>query len=527
MSGAAPIEAVLFDMDGVITDTATVHAAAWQRLFDEYLETRSSRGKEAFRAFDPRDDYRRHVDGKSRSDGVRSFLASRGIELPEGHPDDPPDRETVAGLGNRKDRYFTGWLAANRVRAYPGTLRLIEELRAAGVRVGMFSASRNAGAVLRNAGILELFDATVDGVDRARLGLPGKPDPATLLEAARRLGVTPGKTAVVEDAIAGVRAGKSGEFGLVVGVGRAGQGRDLARAGADLLVNDLAELRYRPGEGLVLKTLANLPSAWEHEHELRRRLAGQPLAVFLDYDGTLTPIIDDHTRALLADDMRAAIAALAAHCAVTIISGRDLAGLKAKVGLDTVFHAGSHGFEIAAPAGAGEGLEIGAEFLRSLDEAERELQSLLAGLAGHSVERKKYSIAVHYRNVAPGRVGEIEAAVDRVLGERPGLKIGHGKKVLEVRPGIDWDKGRATHWILQRLGLDHSGAIALYVGDDLTDEDAFQALAGHGLCIAVRHDESRQTAADYVLDDTEDVRRFLEWLAELLLARAAPAGSSA
>jgi trehalose-phosphatase len=427
MSGASPIEAVLFDMDGVVTDTATVHAAAWQ---------------------------------------------------------------------------------------YPGTLRLIGELRAAGVRVGMVSASRNAGAVLHDAGVLELFDATVDGVDGARLGLPDKPDPATLLEAARRLGVAPGKTAVVENAIAGVRASKSGGFGLVIGVGRAGQGRDLARAGADLLVNDLAELRFRPGEGLVLKTLANLPSAWEHEHELRRRLAGKPLAVFLDYDGTLTPIIDDHTRALLADDMRAAIAALAERCALTIISGRDLAGLKAKVGLDSIFYAGSHGFEIAAPAGAGEGLEIGAEFLRSLDEAERELRRSLAGVDGHSVERKKYSIAVHYRNVAAARVGDIEAAVDHVLGEWPGLSIGHGKKVLEVRPGIDWNKGRATEWILQRLGLDRPGAAALYVGDDLTDEDAFQVLAGHGLCIAVRHEESRQTAADYVLADTEDVRRFLQWLAE-------------
>jgi trehalose 6-phosphate phosphatase len=276
----------------------------------------------------------------------------------------------------------------------------------------------------------------------------------------------------------------------------------------------------------VLKTLANLPSAWTCEQELRLRLAGKRLAVFLDYDGTVTPIIDDHTRALLRDDVRAAIAALADRCPVTIISGRDLARLKALVALDTVFYAGSHGFEIEAPAGR-EGLETGADYLDSLDEAERELRASLDRVEGHSVERKKYSIAVHYRQVPPGRVSEIEAVVDRVLAARPDLKLGHGKKVLEVRPGIDWNKGRATEWILQQLGPDQAGVIPLYIGDDLTDEDAFEALAGRGVCIAVRHDESRQTAADYALADTEDVHRFLEWLRTSIPAQETPARTTA
>jgi trehalose-phosphatase len=273
----------------------------------------------------------------------------------------------------------------------------------------------------------------------------------------------------------------------------------------------------------VLKTLANLPSAWACEQELRLRLAGRRLAVFLDYDGTLTPIIDDHTRAFLRDDVRAVIAALADRCPVAIISGRDLARLKALVALDTVFYAGSHGFEIEAPKG-GDGLETGANYLDSLDKAERELRASLAGVEGHSVERKKYSIAVHYRQVPRGRVGEIEEVVDSVLAERPDLKLGHGKKVLEVRPGIDWDKGRATQWILRQLGPGQPGAMPLYIGDDLTDEDAFRALAGHGVCIAVRHDESRQTAADYTLADTQDVHRFLEWLRTFIGARERPAG---
>jgi trehalose 6-phosphate phosphatase len=525
MEPQAGISAVLFDLDGVLTDTATVHAAAWQRLFDEYLRARAKRGGEDFRPFDTRHDYYQYVDGKPRSSGVQSFLASRGIELPYGDEDDPPDRETICGLGNRKDGYFNAWLSEHQAQPYPGTLRLIRELRDAGLRLAMFSASRNATAVLANAGILDLFDARVDGEDRARLDLPGKPDPATLLEAARQLGVAPADAAVIEDSIAGVRAGVAGNFGVVVGVNRGAYGAELEAAGAHLLVQDLSELRFVAGEGLVVKTLANLPSAWDREDELRRRVAGKRLAVFLDYDGTLSPIVEDHTRALLSAEMRAAIERLAGQCPVTIISGRDLAHLRALVGLDTVFYAGSHGFEVIGPAGSGEQSERGAEFLPALDQAERDLRALLQHIEGHSVERKKYSIAVHYRRVAAEDVDELKATVEKLLSERRRLRMGLGKKVLEVRPDLDWDKGRAVLWILQRLGLDREDAVPLYVGDDITDEDAFHVLADGGLCVAVRHDETRPTAADYAVQDTQEVQRLLAWLAELAEGASAPRGA--
>jgi trehalose 6-phosphate phosphatase len=223
------LEAVLFDMDGVITDTAKAHAAAWKRLFDEYLQERIARSGEAFHPFDVRYDYRKFVDGKSRSDGVKGFLDSRGIDLPYGTRDDGPECETVCGLGNRKDRYFNAWLDDHQVRAYPGTLKLIQDLQHAHVKTAVFSASRNAESVLRNAGVLDLFQARVDGTDLVRLQLRGKPDPAMLLEAARRLGVTPAHTAVVEDAIAGVKAGVRGGFGLVIGVARGDFGDDLKK----------------------------------------------------------------------------------------------------------------------------------------------------------------------------------------------------------------------------------------------------------------------------------------------------------
>jgi trehalose 6-phosphate phosphatase len=216
----ATLAAVIFDMDGVITDTASVHAAAWQRLFDAYRKERREAGRGDFPPFDLATDYLRHVDGKPRQDGVRDFLASRGIELPEGSPDDDPDQETVHGLGNRKDRYFSAWLATNRARAFPGTLALIEALHEAGIRIAVISSSRNCAAVLESAGVEGLFEARVDGVEMARLGLPGKPDPAIFVRAAEELGVDPTRAAVIEDAVSGVEAGARGGFAFVVGVDR-------------------------------------------------------------------------------------------------------------------------------------------------------------------------------------------------------------------------------------------------------------------------------------------------------------------
>jgi trehalose 6-phosphate phosphatase len=236
------MQAVIFDLDGVVTRTAEVHAEAWKQLFDEYLAARARRLGEPFRPFDRSSDYRRFVDGKPRYEGVASFLGSRGIELPFGSSEDPEERETVCGLGNRKNRYFQEALARRGVDPYPSTLELIAALRRRGVRTAIVSSSRNCAAVLEAAGIRELFDAKVDGVDAAELGLPGKPDPAVFIDAARRLGVDPAHAAVVEDAIAGVEAGRRGGFGLVVGVDREAQFEALVAAGADVVVGDLGEL---------------------------------------------------------------------------------------------------------------------------------------------------------------------------------------------------------------------------------------------------------------------------------------------
>jgi len=238
----AGYRAVLFDLDGVLTDTASIHSDCWKQMFDEYLRERADSTGEPFVEFDIAGDYHSYLDGKPRYDGVRSFLASRNIELPDGDPSDPPGTTTVCALGNRKNVLVNEVLARDGVEPYPGSMRLLDELGAAGVRMAVVSSSKNAPTVLAAAGITERFETVVDGAVAAESGLPGKPAPDTFLDAARRLGVSREEAVVVEDAISGVEAGRNGEFGLVIGVARAGNASALSAAGADLVVTDLGEL---------------------------------------------------------------------------------------------------------------------------------------------------------------------------------------------------------------------------------------------------------------------------------------------
>jgi beta-phosphoglucomutase family hydrolase len=235
-------DAVLFDLDGVVTDTASVHATCWKQMFDEYLQKRASQRGEAFRPFDLAADYRLYVDGKPRFDGVRDFLASRGIQLPEGNPDDPAEVETVCGLGNRKDDLVNHVIAEEGVEPYEGTVRFIYQLRRDGFKIAVVTSSQNCTVVLKAAKLHDLFEVQVDGntIHEQRLG--GKPAPDTFLMAARLLGVEPKRTVVVEDAISGVEAGSNGNFGLVIGVARKGNAEELKRHGAHLVVEDLGEL---------------------------------------------------------------------------------------------------------------------------------------------------------------------------------------------------------------------------------------------------------------------------------------------
>ncbi|WP_045740580.1 MULTISPECIES: beta-phosphoglucomutase family hydrolase [Actinoplanes] len=236
------VTACLFDLDGVLTQTALVHGAAWKQTFDSFLESWSERHDQPFVPFDAGVDYHRYVDGRQRADGVRSFLASRDITLPEGDPDDGPDQETVNGVGNRKNLLVLQKIKEGAVEVYPGSVEYLKAAKAAGLRRAVVSASANCKDVLEAAGIADLLEVRVDGVVARELGLPGKPAPDTFLLAAKQLGIPPENCAVYEDAQAGVAAGKAGGFGIVIGVDRVGQAEALREHGADVVVTDLSEL---------------------------------------------------------------------------------------------------------------------------------------------------------------------------------------------------------------------------------------------------------------------------------------------
>jgi beta-phosphoglucomutase family hydrolase len=235
-------DAVLLDLDGVITDTANLHAACWKQMFDEYLQKRAAERGEPFRPFELATDYRLYVDGKPRFDGVRDFLTSRGIQLPEGSSDDPPQAETVGGLGNRKNDLVNKIIEERGVEPYKGSVKFINQLRRQGFQIAVVTSSQNCEAVLKAARLDAFFEVRVDGNTIHAQHLAGKPAADTFLTAAHALGVDPTRAVVVEDAISGVEAGRNGNFGLVIGVARKGNAEELRHHGAHLVVNDLGEL---------------------------------------------------------------------------------------------------------------------------------------------------------------------------------------------------------------------------------------------------------------------------------------------
>jgi beta-phosphoglucomutase family hydrolase len=240
------IKACLFDLDGVLTQTAKVHDAAWKQTFDDFLRKRSQATGEPFVEFNEVSDYDQYVDGKPRYDGVRSFLESRGIELPDGSPDDPPSNDTVHGIGNRKNDLVLELIKENGVEPYAGSVEYVKAARDAGLRRAVVSSSANAKDVLVAAGIEDLFEARIDGLVADERHLKGKPAPDTFLAGAEALGVQPADAVVFEDALAGVQAGRDGHFGFVVGVDRVGQADALRKHGASIVVKDLGELFDRP-----------------------------------------------------------------------------------------------------------------------------------------------------------------------------------------------------------------------------------------------------------------------------------------
>lgn len=494
-------DAVLFDLDGVITRTAKVHAKAWEMLFNGFLKEMAEKHAGNFKPFDPDTDYRIYVDGKPRYDGVKSFLESRKIKLPYGLPDDPPDKGTVCGLGNKKNSIFRQQLEKLGVDKYESTIDIIRRLKEEDFKIAVVSSSKNCGLILDNAGISSLFDTKVDGVDSAELGLDGKPAPDIFLEAAKRLKVEPSRSVVVEDALSGVEAGKRGEFGFVLGVARHENANELEPfSGA--VVSDLEET-------CVERYIDDLPDAFQKYDRVFDNTGDSKVVLFFDYDGTLTPIVERPQDAILPEEMRSTLKKISQKYTTAVISGRGLKDVKSMVDIKGLIYAGSHGFEIEGPQGRNINNEKGEEFLPVMDRAEQELRKDLKSVKGINIERKKYSIAVHYRQVDDPDIDKVRKVVENTERDHDELKLSGGKKIFELAPAIDWHKGKALRWILEMLGLDKPGVVPLYIGDDLTDEHAFKSIRGCGISIVVGDGGKRTSCAEYSLSSTEAVKKFL------------------
>jgi trehalose 6-phosphate phosphatase len=333
-------------------------------------------------------------------------------------------------------------------------------------------------------------------------------DATALLESANRLAVRPGRCAVVASTEAGVTAARAGGFALVVAIDSTGT---LDSRDADTVVSDVREVGVRTG----YRRMSELPDGLQ---ALELTTGRQP-AVFYDFDGTLSEIVEDPDSARLVDGAADALTSLSAACPVAILSGRDLADVRERIGLPGLWYAGSHGFELTGPDGTHHQNPEAAASIPVLTEAAADLADQLGHIPGVVVEHKRFGVAVHYRNAARDRVGEVAAAV-RTAGQRTALRVTTGREVIELRPNIDWDKGKTLHWVLDYI-RDNEGAgplLPIYLGDDITDEDAFDAVDDDGIAILVRHsdDGDRATAARYALDDPDRVREFTERLAHQL-----------
>ncbi|CQD15346.1 HAD family hydrolase [Mycobacterium lentiflavum] len=388
------------------------------------------------------------------------------------------------------------------VRLFESTINLVQRLLEVGIATAVYSLRTDAQQLLKCAGIDGLFGVSVDGIPTAFLA-----------EAVGRLGVRPQRSVVVDDAGSGISAAQDGGFALTIGVDRSGDPDRLLGRGADVVVADLKDVAVRAGD----RRISKLPSAVESYGQIIGVLDAREPVLFADYDGTLSPIVADPDSATLVEGAAEALESLASQCPVAILSGRDLADIRARIPIPGIWYAGSHGFELTGPDGTYHCNEAAAAAVDVLERAAAELGKSLAEIPGVRVEHKRFAVAVHYREVAAEHIGRIVSATHK-LGQRDGLRVTNGRMLVELRPDIAWNKGTTLAWIRDRI--DATGSLLpIYIGDDLTDEDAFDAIQFDGIGIVVRHDEDgdRKTAARFALRSPDEVREFIQrgsnWLA--------------
>jgi trehalose-phosphatase len=536
MKNKFAFQSVIFDLDGIVTKTATVHAHAWKKTFDEYLKLREKRDRETFREFTYQPDYLNFVDGKPRYMGVKYFLESRNIHLPFGDPSDSPDKETICGIGNKKNKFFNKLLKKEGAEVFDSTITLIKSLKENGIKIGVASSSKNCLPILKSVNLEHLFESRVDGIVSAELNLKGKPEADIFITAAKRLDALPENSVVVEDASSGVEAGRNGGFGLVVGVARENNFEELAKHGADLVVPDLSEIdiqiindwfNRKPKPFFqCFDTLEKAPELIPEKHMKSQKIFINPyyqrtgksvlntakkMVFFLDYDGTLTPIVESPELAVISEEMKQTVEQLAKIHTVAIVSGRMREDVQNLVGIKGIFYAGSHGFDIKGPGGFTMIHPIAKKTIPLVAEVIEQLKEQFQHIEGALVEEKKFSVAAHYRKVKNQKdLQFIEETVNSIIQKYDELRLLKGKKVFEILPNIDWDKGKAIRWIMNALEIPWETTSAFYIGDDTTDEYAFRTIITRGTAILVTDNPFNPSAADFQLNSPKEVKKFFE-----------------
>ncbi len=501
-----PILAVLCDLDGVVTKTARVHAEAWKQVFDNFFYHYEEKAHILY-SFNIVNDYIQFIDGEQQIEGVKEFLLSKNISITE---------DIIYDLAQKKDKIFLQLLEKQGVEINDDNFNKLNEWKQQGMKLGLVSSSRNCQPILKKSKLSSFFQVCIDELaEQEQLkGIYRN----TFLYAATKLNVPPESIMVIEDATVGIEVAKQGNFGLVVGLIHPNNYQKMQKSRADVLVTTLEELVWNGKQIRFPRYYQHLPNACNQINEMEVLFSNHQLVVFLDYDGTLTPIVGHPENAILNDSMREVLSQLSKLVKITIISGRDRNNIQSLVNLPNVFYVGNHGLDM-------EGLdekEIVQKNIESsistLRQVWQELALKLASVSGIQIEPKKFTLAVHYRNVATEKQSEILAITQQIVERYSNLTIVYGKKVLDVCPKTGWNKGEALKWLISKFDLVKDKIVPIYIGDDLTDENAFRALTDDGIGILVGNHGSK-TYADFVVKDPVEVQEFLKKIIQKLKGR--------
>ncbi|STY29637.1 beta-phosphoglucomutase [Legionella wadsworthii] len=502
------IKGIIFDMDGVVTQTAVTHYNAWKVILDQLLFQIDS----SYLPF-TEEEYFNYLDGMPRIDGISNFINSRQITFKDIQNLYSSMDECIEDICHKKNLCLLSNLASQKVKCFPDTLEFIEYLLINNYAIAIISSSKNCFEVLKSATIENLFPVRVDGKIAQELGIPGKPNPAIFLEAANRLNLLPEECMVIEDALAGVKAAKEGKFGLVIALDRQNKLRSkFNELGADYILPDLSKKQILFYQKILNNKINILESAFNALPLISNLIKNDnELIIFLDYDGTLTPIVDHPEYALLPPLMFQCLSELSRKYRTVIISGRKLDNLKRLINVPNIFYSGNHGLEFEGPEHSKMFYQMGHEFVDDLQSIFTILSQELASIEGCVIENKKFSLSIHYRMVEEASHEFISNKIDEYLTNFPNLSRHYGKKVFEIRPNIQWNKGIAAENILNQLKTMKNNLIPIYIGDDVTDEDAFKQLSFKGINIKVTS-EFHKTHASYFLKSPKKVLQFLNYL---------------